>query len=43
MVNVSGSIAQTMNSDSGMLLQAAQLVADIQQRSSSDTGCCCAS
>ena len=38
MVNVSGSIAQTMNSDSGMLLQAAQLVADIQQRSSSDTG-----
>jgi ANTAR domain/GAF domain len=38
MVNVSESIAQTMNSDSGMLLQAAQLVADIQQRSSSDTG-----
>ena len=38
MVNVSGSIAQTMSSDSGMLLQAAQLVADIQQRSSSDTG-----
>jgi hypothetical protein len=38
MVNVSQSIAQTINSDSGMLLQAAQLVADIQQRSSSDTG-----
>lgn len=38
MVNLSESIAQTMNSDSGMLLRAAQLVADIQHRSSSDTG-----
>ena len=38
MVNKFESAARTVNSQSGMLLRAAQLLADIQHRSSSDTG-----
>jgi hypothetical protein len=38
MVNASESVAGKVNSQSAMFLQVAQLVAEIQQRSSSDTG-----
>jgi GAF domain-containing protein len=38
MIDASESIARTKCSQSGMLLQAAQLIADIQHRTSSDTG-----